>query len=122
MGYVYILFTIIFTVIGQIMLKWRMEKYGALPAELYQKFLFLIKVLMDPFIILSFGSAFLASICWMATMTKFNISYAYPFMSFSYVLVFVISIYMFKEPITMYKITGLAFIVIGILISSRSMT
>nr|WP_283571208.1 EamA family transporter [Paenibacillus brevis] len=103
-------------------MKWRISKFGSLPEPFIDKLLFLIKLVFDPFIFSSLLSAFIASLFWMAAMTKFNISYAYPFMSFSYVLVFIFSIFIFKEPITVYKMVGLVFIVIGIIISSRSIS
>lgn len=120
MGYVFIFFTVIFTVIGQILLKWRMDKFGSLPDELFQKALFIIKILLDPFVIISLGSAFIASLFWMAAMTKFDISFAYPFMSASYILVLVLAFFLFHEPLTMYKIIGVLFIATGIIISSKS--
>ncbi|GGG01071.1 transporter [Paenibacillus albidus] len=122
MGYLYILGTILFTVYGQLAMKWRITKFGSLPDPIYDKLLFLLKLIFDPIIFSSLISAFVASLFWMAAMTKFNISYAYPFMSLSYVLVFIFSIFLFKEPVTAYKIVGLGFVVVGILISSRSIT
>ncbi|MGN7353645.1 EamA family transporter [Paenibacillus amylolyticus] len=122
MGYIYILFTILFTVYGQLAMKWRITKFGSLPDPLIDKLFFLFRLVFDPIIFSSLLSAFVASLFWMAAMTKFNISYAYPFMSFSYVLVFVFSVCIFKEPITIYKLVGLLFIVIGIIISSRSIS
>lgn len=122
MGYIYILGTIVFTVYGQLMLKWRISKFGSLPESFVEKIIFLFKLLLDPLIFSGFVAAFVASIFWMAAMTKFNISFAYPFMSLSYVLVFIFSVSLFKEPITAYKVVGLAFVVVGIIISSRSMT
>ena len=122
MGYLYIFGTILFTVYGQLAMKWRIDKFGSLPEPLIGKMLFLMRVVFDPVIFSSLLSAFVASLFWMAAMTKFNISYAYPFMSLSYVFVFIFSIFLFKEPITAYKIIGLAFVVVGILISSRSMS
>ncbi|MFC9711218.1 EamA family transporter [Paenibacillus sp. NPDC056933] len=121
-GYIYILGTIIFTVYGQLAMKWRVSSYGNMPDPFIEKIMFLVKLVFDPFIFSSLVSAFVASLFWMAAMTKFNISYAYPFMSFSYVLVFIFSAFLFKEPITLYKIVGLLFVVVGILISSRSMS
>jgi len=121
-GYIFILGTILFTVYGQLILKWRITSYGSLPDGGLDKLLFLFKLLLDPLILSGFISAFVASIFWMAAMTKFNISFAYPFMSLSYVLVFIFSVFLFKEPVTAYKVVGLAFVVVGIIISSRSMT
>ncbi|WP_163530152.1 EamA family transporter [Halobacillus ihumii] len=120
MGYFYILGTIVFTVYGQLMLKWRIEKYGSLPADVKDKILFLLQLLLDPLILSGFLSAFIASIFWMGAMTKFDISYAYPFMSLSFVLVFVLSVLLFQEPVTLYKVIGLGFIVTGIIITSQS--
>ncbi|MFD2623981.1 EamA family transporter [Salibacterium salarium] len=120
MGYLYIFGTIFFTVYGQMMLKWRISKFGSLPADLSEKIVFLLKLLLDPLILSGFLSAFVASLFWMAAMTKFDISYAYPFMSLSFMLVFFLSILIFNEPITSYKVIGLILIVAGILVTSQS--
>ncbi len=53
-------------------------------------------------------------------MTKLELSYAYPFVGLTFVLVLVFSVVLFKEPLTLYKIIGVGFIAIGIIISSRS--
>ncbi|MGD1007941.1 MAG: hypothetical protein ABR980_12015 [Ignavibacteriaceae bacterium] len=42
-----------------------------------------IKFLFNPFIFSGFVSAFIGSICWTMAMTKFEITYAYPFISLS---------------------------------------
>lgn len=121
MGYFYIFGTIFFTVYGQIVIKWRISKSHSLPELFFQKIIFLVKLLFDPWIFSGFLSAFIASLFWMAAMTKFDISYAYPFMSSAFVLVFLLSVVFFNEPITWQKIIGLFFIVSGIIITSRSL-
>jgi len=120
MAYFYILGTIFFTVYGQIILKWRITKYGSLPELFLDKLFFLAHIFIDPFILSGFFSAFIASFCWMAAMTKFELSYAYPFMSLSFVLVTFLAVWLFDEVITIEKIFGLGFIILGIIISSRS--
>lgn len=120
MGYFYIAGTIIFTVYGQLMLKWRISAYGALPDGFYEKCVFLFKLVFDPYIFSGFFAAFIASFFWMAAMTKFDVSYAYPFMSGAFVIVFVLSVMLFQEPITWQKIIGLCLIVTGIIVTSRS--
>jgi multidrug transporter EmrE-like cation transporter len=121
MGYFYIFGTIFFTVYGQLVLKWRIMDFGSMPEGFGEKMMFLIKLLFDPFIFSGFAAAFIASFFWMATMTKFELSYAYPFMSGAFVLVFLFSVFLFQEAVTWQKIVGLIFIVLGIIISSRSM-
>ena len=122
MGYFYIFGTIFFTVYGQIVLKWRMNGIGSLPdGGVVDKVFFLIKVLFDPWVFSGFFAAFIASFFWMAAMTKFDISYAYPFMSGAFVLVFLLSVVLFDEPITWQKVSGLLLIVAGIIVTSRSL-
>ena len=121
MGYFYIFGTIFFTVYGQLILKWRISMIGiGLPNDFLNKILFLFKLVFDPFIFSGFASAFIASFFWMAAMTKFELSYAYPFMSGAFVLVFILSVIFFNEVVSWQKILGLGFIVLGIIISSRS--
>lgn len=121
MGYFYIFGTIFFTVYGQMVLKWRINGIGSLPEIFSDKILFLAELLFDPWIFSGFFAAFIASFFWMAAMTKFDISYAYPFMSSAFVLVFLLSVILFQEPVTWQKIIGLIFIVSGIIMTSRSM-
>lgn len=119
MGYIFIAGTIIFTVYGQLILKWRISKYGALPEDISEKFLFLAKLFLDPFIFSGFTSAFIASIFWMAAMTKFEISFAYPFMSLSFILVLFLSTYFLGEVMTLGKTIGLLLIVAGIIVTVK---
>jgi drug/metabolite transporter (DMT)-like permease len=67
----------------------------------------------------AFAAAFLASLCWMAAMTKFDLSFAYPFMSLSFVLVLVFSGLFFHEPVNMAKLAGIGLIVLGIAVSAQ---
>ena len=120
MGYFYIFATIFFKVYGQIILKWRINGVGSLPDKFIEKIFFLFKLLFDPWVISGFLAAFIASFFWMATMTKFDLSYAYPFMSGAFVLVFIFSIYLFQEPLSWQKILGLILIVCGIIITSKA--
>lgn len=121
MGYMYIILTVIFTVYGQLILKWRMSAVGPMPDRLFMKIVFLITQLTNIYIISGFAAAFIAALCWMAAMTKFELSYAYPFMGLNFVLVFLLSSVVFNEQINIYKIVGIALIVLGIYISSKSL-
>lgn len=115
MAYLYILGTILFTVYGQIILKLRINIYGNLPTKIVDTLIFLLKLYLDPFILSGFLAAFLAALCWMAAMTKFELSFAYPFMSINFILVLIISTILLGESITIGKILGLILIIGGII-------
>ncbi|MBU9020142.1 hypothetical protein DWY73_17125 [Bacteroides fragilis] len=121
MGYLYIFGTILFTVFGQILLKWRLSMlHFTLPdTMLSDKLLTLIKLVFDPFIFVGFISAFIASLFWMAAMTKFEITYAYPFMSLSPAIVFLVGVFLLGETFTIGKVLGLIIIAIGIVVTVK---
>ena len=119
LDYLYIFLVIAFTVYGQIILKWRVNLVGEAPAELIGKFRFILSLLLDPGIISSFLAAFLASIAWMLAMTKFELSYAYPFMALNFVLVLLLSSFLFGDSITLQKVIGVLVIGIGVFISCK---
>lgn len=119
MGYVYIALTIAFTVYGQVVLKWQMNIAGPAPADGFDKVWFLLKLLLNPWVVTVFASAFLAALAWMGAMTKFQLGYAYPFVATTFVLVVAAGAIFFGEPITGPKVTGLALIVAGITLASQ---
>ena len=118
-GYLLVFGSLLLTVFGQIVLKWRIQKYGQLPEEIFDKFLFLFKLILDPFVLSSFISAFGAAICWMAAMTKLEITRAYPIMSLAPALVFVFGIFILGESFTWGKILGLGFVILGVIITIK---
>jgi uncharacterized membrane protein len=117
--YLYIVATIGFTVYGQLILKWRIPSFGPLPAGTVEKLKFLISLLFDPAIFSGFAAAFFAALAWMAAMTKFDLSHAYPFMSLNFVVVLMLSGWLLSEPVTLQKAFGVGLIVIGTVVAAR---
>jgi len=119
-GYIYIAGTLLFTVYGQLILKWRLSGLSfQLPDGVLSKLISLLKIIFDPYIFSGFASAFVASLFWMAAMTKFEITKAYPFMSLAPALVFLFGIALLGEAFTWGKLIGLIFITVGILITVK---
>lgn len=120
MEYFYIFGSIFFTVYGQLILKWRIVNYGALPEQSMDKIYFLFKLLLDPFIFSGFFAAFIASFFWMAAMTKFDLSHAYPIIVGGLaIFTSLIAIVFLKEPLSVYKVLGIFLIVLGVYFVSK---
>lgn len=119
MSYLYVFFTIILTVYGQIVIKWQVLKAGAFPEDASGKLYFLMHLLLNPWVISAFAAALLASVTWMAAMTKLQLSHAYPFMSLAFVLVILLSNVFFGEQVTTLKIAGIVLVVLGLAIGSQ---
>lgn len=121
MEYLYIAGTILFTVYGQIIIKIRVSNFGQLPAQFLGKMSLLLKFLADPLILSGLLSAFIAAVLWMLAMTKMRLGVAYPFIGLNFVLIFLLSMYLLKEPFSVYRLVGVLMIVAGIIVASRSM-
>ena len=119
MSFFYIIGMIILTVYGQLILKWRIAHYGCMPSGLTDKLVFFGKLILDPFIISAFVAGFPAVLLWMAALTKFDLSFAYPFTSLSFVLILVFSGLFLGEPVTLPRIIGMVLIVLGIIVGSQ---
>ena len=118
-GFAYVLGSVCFTVYGQIVVKWQVAKAGALPTTLSEKIPFLIKLLLNPWVMSGMVAGLGALVCWLAAMTKFELSYAYPFMSLAFVFVLILSAVLFHEAVTVPKVLGVLLIIAGIVVASR---
>lgn len=121
MRYFYIFGTLFFTVYGQLILKWRLGNISFLlpKGSILEKLVSLLKLIFDPYIFSGFASAFIASLFWMAAMTKFQITEAYPFMSLAPAIVFLLGIWLLGETFTWGKVIGLVLIIIGVIITVK---
>lgn len=120
--YIFLIFTIILSVYSQIMCKWRIStKFSGiqLPEGGWDKINLVFTLIFDPFIFSTLIATFLSGLCWMATMAKLDISFAYPFTSLGFVLVLLFSSLLLGENMNAYKIIGVLLIMLGIVVTSR---
>ncbi len=115
----YIIMTIVFTVYSQLILRWQVSEAGSAPADNLEKINYIFKLLLRPWVITGIVSTFMAGISWMLTMTKYEISYAYPFVSLNYIFILLFGIIMFNESMSFYKLVGSVLVVIGIVIIGK---
>lgn len=118
-NYIYIALTIAFTVYGQIALKMQVAQAGPLPADSGDKLMFVIRLLLNPWVISAFAAAFLASVTWMGAMSKFQLSHAYPFMSLNFVIVLLLGAWLFNEPLSITRMVGVALICLGTIVAAQ---
>lgn len=120
LGHSFIALTLAFTVYGQLVLKWQMGGAGPLPEGGLAKLQFLLLQFLNPWILSGFVSAFVASLAWMAAMTRFDLGYAYPFMSLAFVVVMVFGILFLGEAPSLPKILGTLLVMVGLVVIARA--
>jgi multidrug transporter EmrE-like cation transporter len=118
--FLYILATVLLTVYGQLVFKWRMDMKGTFPGNSVDKIQYILWAYLDPWIISGFLSAFLASVFWSIALTKFELSFAYPFTSLSFIIVFFASVALFKESFTYPKLFAIFLIITGLIMLAKT--
>lgn len=111
--------TILLTVYGQLIFKWQGDKLNEFPESLSERLLYVVHLLLNPWIISSFAAAFIASLLWLGALRQMDLSLAYPFMSLSFILVMIASAIFLGEALTLTKVIGSFIIVLGLIISVR---
>jgi len=119
-NHIYIIATIFFGVYSQLIMRWQVSLAGGLPLSLADKITFIGRLLLNPWIISSIIATFFAGISWMLAMTKFETSYAYPFMTLQLILIVGLSVFLFNESFSLMKLAGTSMVLIGIILLSKS--
>lgn len=109
-----LLVAICFTVTGELLLKHGMNQHGVL--ELHPESLLpsLVRVFTNPFVLSGFALIFTGSIFWLSVISRVPLSYAYPMLSTSYILVVLASWLFLGEHITWVRMAGVAVIIAGV--------
>ena len=115
MGYLYIALTILFTVYGQLIMKYEVGNASTTLSNT-SAVQFYIEFLLRPLVMSGFAAAVLASLAWIAALSKFELSYAYPFMSLNFIFVGVLSFMLFGESVNMHKLAGILVICSGLVL------
>lgn len=114
-----ILVSVFLGAVGQVLVK-----YGAVNLQLN----FAVKALIPSILgILKNGPVMLGTISyalsfliWIKVLSKVELSYAYPMVSIGYILTMFFSYFLFKENISLIRIAGVGFIIIGVILVAKS--
>ena len=102
--------------VSQIIIKWQVNQVGHSPDNLLDKALFLVEFIFRPWILFAISATFLSGLTWILAMTKLDISYAYPYVALTFVVVPLLGFYLFGEAMSPGKILGGVFILTGIFV------
>lgn len=110
-----ILASIIMGAVGQILLKVGANRLDGIALTLSG----LLSIARNSYILIGlvlFGTSFLL---WVKVLTRNDLSYVYPMVSLSYIIIILASRFLFGEPFTTNKIIGIAAIISGVFIINK---
>lgn len=106
-------------VYSQLIMRWQVAEAGPLPEGLAAISAYVIALLFSPWVFSGLVATLIGGISWMLALTRFELSYAYPFIGLTYVLVMAGGFLFFRESISMAKLAGSVLVITGILLVAR---
>ena len=110
------------TVTGELLLKSGMNRHGELNVSLSTLVPTAVKLFSSPFVLGGFVFVFSGALFWLAVLSRWQLSLAYPLLSISYIIGIIASVLILKEKVNAVQIVGVFVIIIGVFLISRSAT
>jgi multidrug transporter EmrE-like cation transporter len=111
--------TVTCTVYGQLILKWQVDKAGAVPDSTRGQAGFVLGLLANPWVISVFAAAAIAALAWIGALTRIELGRAYPFVGLTFVTTLIGSALFFGEPLSAPKVAGTLLVVVGVVVASQ---
>lgn len=113
---VIIIVGIAFASLGQILWKIGMNGIGVIDNFTFTHFLMLISnaYVLSGLICYAVGTLF-----WLVALSRADLSFVYPFIALTFVVIFIASSLFFHEQISLQRITGAVIIIVGIIVLVR---
>ncbi|MBN2545583.1 MAG: EamA family transporter [Spirochaetes bacterium] len=121
-GVLFIILSVIFGAVGQILMKTGMSKIGTLAKD--TKFLdavvYFIRAIFSPLVFSGLFSYLISMIIWLWVLSKYELSYARPFVSIGYVVIILYSFFVLGENINLLRWIGIFLTLIGVILVTKS--
>jgi hypothetical protein len=118
-----ILTSVVLAAVAQLTLKHGMNQvtgHGDVPLDLGRPTAALRRVLSNISVWAGLGIFVLSAGVWLVVLSRASLSFAYPFASLTYVLILVVDRFVLHEPISGLRYAGVALIIAGLVLISRT--
>lgn len=105
---------------AQLLLKAGARQLGEISFSLPKILPLGFKLITEPHIFVGLTCYVLSVILWIAVLSRVEVSVAYPMTSFGYILTALASWWLFGEALSMERIAGIAVIMFGVFLITRS--
>jgi multidrug transporter EmrE-like cation transporter len=100
----------------QLLLKWQAASHAQARISLLS---YLVSLASSPWVWIAMAMAGLAFIAWMVVLKRIPLSFAYPFVSLTFPLVAIGSVFIFDEKVNPLQMVGLVLILAGVAMHVR---
>src|SRR6476660_9694286 len=107
------------TVTGETLLKTGMNKYGELNVSFSTLLPTAVKLFTNPWVVGGFVFVFSGALFWLAVLSRWPLSLAYPMLSISYIIGLASAAFILKEKVSVVQLMGVVVIILGVFLVSR---
>ena len=108
--------SVAFGAVGQLILKAGMNSLGKLQLSADT----LLRMATSPLVLVGIAIFCVSTLLWLFALAKADLSFAYPFLSLTYLAVLIGGALLFHEEVTMPRVLGFIVIITGVWIVARS--
>lgn len=101
-------------VLGQILLKMGTIQLGSI-SLISNSIGHYLRIFLNPFIFSGLSAYFISAVFWIYLLSRVPLSFAYPMLSTSYIIITIFSIFIFKEQVSLINWLGIFIIIIGVI-------
>jgi drug/metabolite transporter (DMT)-like permease len=116
--YLFIGACVIFTVYGQIAIKYGAVQASAVPDLSANPARYMLTMLLNPLVLSGLAAGLASSLAWFFAIQRTEVGFAYPFLASSFILVPLAARVVFNEPFGLLQLVGGAFIMVGITLNA----
>ncbi len=108
------------TVTGELLLKSGMNRHGELNVSFSTLIPTAVKLFSSPWVVGGFVFVFSGALFWLAVLSRWPLSMAYPLLSISYIIGIIASVLFLGEKVNTIQVVGVLVIILGVFLISRS--
>jgi len=120
MRYLPVLLNVILFSYSQIIVKYEVANLGPFRLDSFSSIMnYLFRVFTNIGMISAFLAVLFGAISWIYAMNKLELSSAYPLLSINFIIIPIMSYFLFDESLNAYKLIGIGIIILGLVVFSR---
>lgn len=120
MVFLLIMLGVLLNTAAQLLLKAGMTQIGHFEFNMANVIPIGLKVMMTPPIIMGLFAYVISVLVWLLVLSRTQVSFAYPMVSIGYVATAIAAYYIFGEPMSVLRITGIFVIITGVYLVAQS--
>lgn len=118
--FLFIIFPVLLTSTGEFLLKHTINGHEAEPDKTFTVMERVIMTLTSLPSVTGLSCIIFGGILWLIAMSKYELSFLYPFLSVNFLIIILGSQILLGESVTLYRYVAVLFIIIGLIVISRS--